>query len=375
MQRDSRALHTRSTFAPTLSWLRQTIDHRVAGFAIETFKAGPLTGVSRVVLEYGGNQLDEGDSRRMLDAGGTHAGKGGSTAAAHRHVPSVIVKVTAPDWPDDPHGPDREPWFYSSLAPRLGLERPRIYFAGADPDTRCRIVVMEDLRDEYRLPPPAHHWSFEELRCVVRAYARLHQAGRACMDVADEPGALWQMALQQRAWRAEEIAALYDDLARQSIWARRIAIGQLAERTLAGQRSLAGRPGTLLHHDVFPPNIALPPDPGGEAVLLDWGMLGWGMAELDLAFLFMQPFGNTAGIDRSAVLDCYWERRSALGGSIPPTDERWALQRHADALWALSLIPVAHRAALHPFPNGSAERAYWDAMFGVLGEHLARLCE
>jgi hypothetical protein len=359
MQRDSRAPHTCSTFAPTLSWLHQTIDQRIAGFAIETVKAGPLTAVSRVLLEYGGD----------------HRGKGGSYAAARPGVHSAIVKVIAPDWPDDPRGPDREQWFYARLASRLGLERPRIYYAGADPDTRCRVIAMEDLRDEYRLPPPAHHWSFAELRCVLRAYARLHQAGQACMDAADEPGALWRMALQQRAWRAEEIAALYDDLVRQGIWARRIAIGQLAERTLAGQRSLDGQPGTLLHHDVFPPNIALPSDPAGEAILLDWGMLGWGMAELDLAFLFMQPFGNTAGIDRLAALDYYWEQRRALGGSSPPTGERRALQRHADALWALSLIPVAHRTALHPDPNGSAEGAYWDAMFGVLGEHLARLCE
>jgi hypothetical protein len=349
MQRNSPAPQDKGEFVPTLAWLRQTIDLGIAGFTTECIKTNTVqTRVHRVTFEV---------------AGGRPASR------------SIIVKTTAPDWPDDPHGPDRELWFYSNLFPRIGFDRPRLHYAGIDPPTGCRILVMEDLAGDYRFPPPAHRWSFDELRCALRAYAHLHQRGQACLDSAGERARLYQMALQQRPWRADEILALVDDLARRGIWARMTGIEQLTARTLVGQADLAVGPATLLHNDVYPPNVALPHDLDGEAVLLDWQMLGWGMAELDLAFMFLQPFRSAEGIDRLAALDYYWEQRSALGGSSPRAAERQALQRHADACWALSLVPVAHRAALQPYPDGSAERAYWDAMFGVLGERLKQLSE
>jgi hypothetical protein len=348
MQPNRPALQDAGQFALGLAWLRRTIDPRIAGFTAECIKTNTArTRVYRVTLTYG---------------------KG------HPSCRSVIVKTTAADWPDDPHGPDRERWFYTSLYPRLGFDRPRLFHGEIDPVSGTRILVMEDLAEGYRFPAPAHRWSSDELRCALRAYARLHQSGQGCLSGADEHARLWQMDLHRRDWQAEEILTLYDDLARRGIWARAAGIERLVARTLAEQARFADRPATLLHNDVYPPNIALPHDPTGEAVLLDWEMLGWGMAELDLAFLFMQPFRSTEGMERLAALDYYWEQRYALGGACLPSAERQALQRHADACWALSLLPVAHRVAVQPYPSGTAERAYWDAMFGVLGERLAQLC-
>jgi hypothetical protein len=50
------------------------------------------------------------------------------------------------------------------------------------------------------------------------------------------------------------------------------------------------------------------------------------------------------------------------------------VQHHADALWALSLVPVAHQVVTRPFPVGSAAEAYWISMRGVLHEKLRDLC-
>jgi hypothetical protein len=90
--------------------------------------------------------------------------------------------------------------------------------------------------------------------------------------------------------------------------------------------------------------------------------------------MFMLPFRSTRNICRQAALDYYWARREMLEGQRPPARERRAMQRHADAVWALYLIPVAHRVAKKPYPPGSGPRAYWDAMFGVLYERLEELC-
>jgi hypothetical protein len=349
MQPNSVVRQAVGEFAPTLAWLRRTIDPRIAGFTTECIKTNTVqTRVHRVTLEFAGG---------------------------HPGCRSIIVKTTVPGWPEDPHGPDRELWFYSKLFPRIGFDHPRVHHAGIDPATGRRILVMEDLAGDYRFPPPTHRWSFDELRCALRAYARLHQRGRERLPSADERARLWQMALQQRPWRVDEILTLVDDLTCRGIWARMAGIEQLTERTLVEQADLGVAPPTLLHNDVYPPNVALPHDLDGEAVLLDWEMLGWGMAELDLAFMFLQPFRSAEGIDRLDALDYYWEQRCVLGGSSPRAGERQALQRHADACWALSLVPVAHRAAVQPYPDGSAERTYWDAMFGVLGERLKELCE
>jgi thiamine kinase-like enzyme len=149
---------------------------------------------------------------------------------------------------------------------------------------------------------------------------------------------------------------------------------RLIEQTLAQMPLFAGEGATLLHNDVYPPNIGLPHDPGGEAVLVDWEMAGWGLAELDLAFMFMQPYRSARQIDRQAALDYYWDRRRRLAGAAPPIEERLARQRHADALWALALLPRAHEVAGSPLAPGSAPADYWDNMFGVLYERLKALC-
>lgn len=214
------------------------------------------------------------------------------------------------------------------------------------------------------------------MRCMLRAYARLHSLGRNCLPPEDQRSWMWRPALLERDWHAEELLELFQALVDRGVWSPLAGIEQLIEQTLVDASSLEPYPLTLLHNDVFPPNVGLPkgaPDQP-EAILLDWEMVGWGLAELDLAFMFMQPYRSARRVRREEALDYYWEQRRAIEGNLPSLDQRQRMQRHADALWALSLIPVAHRVASRPFPAGTEPARYWDSMFAVLYDRLSDLC-
>ncbi len=332
----------------TLRSLREVIDPQISGFEDCLIKtsASPST-VHRVALSY---------------------------PQGHPGVRSVIVKSIAPVWSGDPHGPDREAGFYTKLLPCLDVESPDVYHVGIEPRSQRRLIVMEDISASHRFPPPTHHWKPDEAEYMVKAYARLHVNGQRCLPPENERDWMWRMALHERDWEPETLAGMVYEIAVQGMWAPVPRIEKLIERTLADLAHFARHAPTLLHNDVYPPNVALPLDPGGKATLLDWEMAGWGLAELDLAFMFLQPFRSAQYLDRGKVLGNYWAQRQALEGACPPFEERQAVQSHADALWALSLIPVAHRVAAKPYPTGSAPQVYWESMFGVLHERLSDLC-
>ncbi len=176
---------------------------------------------------------------------------------------------------------------------------------------------MEDASPDYRFPSAWHIWTEAEARCVLKAYARLHIRGEQCLPPENQRDWLWRMALQTRAWPVEELLALAHDLAAWGVWPTIPGLERLIQRTLDDMPIFAAGPATLLHNDVTPANAALPHDLDGEAILLDWEMAGWGMAELDLAFMFTQPFRSERDIDKQAALDYYWDQRYALDGRRP----------------------------------------------------------
>jgi hypothetical protein len=331
----------------TLRLLRDAIDPQICGFEDTLIKtsASPST-VHRVALKY---------------------------PQGHPGVRSIIVKSVAPAWSNDPHGPDREAGFYARLLPGLDMAHPDVYYVGVEPDSQHRLILMEDVSASHYFRPPTHCWTPDEAYHMVQAYARLHVQGQRCVPAETERYWLWRMALYEQEWVPEALVSMAFDLVSQGIWSPVPRLAALVQRTLADLGSFASYPQTLLHNDVFPPNVALPHNPEGEAMLLDWEMAGWGLAELDLAFMFLQPYRSARHLDRSQVLASYWARRQALEGKCPPAEERQAAQSHADSLWALSLIPVAHRVGARPYPKGSAPQRYWEAMFEVLHERLTDL--
>lgn len=333
-------------FSPSLALLRQVFTPRLRCFDRQTIKASatPAT-VYRLILEYDGRP----------------------TGPA-----STILKVVRPDWPGDPEGHDRERRFYAELAPGLELKHPHLYYAGIDPDSQCRVLLLEDLVGRHRFPPPTHAWTWEELRCLLRTYARLHVRGENCLPAAGQRD--WLMSRHETRWTAEGIVGMVSDLAARGIWSPLPHLEAFLQRTRDEIEAAAGWPVTILHNDVYPPNGGLPADlERGEAALIDWEMAGWGQAELDLAYMFTQPFCSASRLDQTQALRYYWQERGRWEGIIPSTAEQLARQRQANRLLALSLIPVAHRVAAQPFPTGSAPAVYWASMFGVLYRRLQEL--
>jgi len=102
-------------------------------------------------------------------------------------------------------------------------------------------------------------------------------------------------------------------------------------------------------------------------------MASYGLPEMDLGFMFLQPFRAHQYLDKAQVLEAYWAARLAREGEILSREEREIRQFYADAVWGLWLVPVAYKMAAHPFPFGSAVAVYWESMFGVLEGHLRAL--
>lgn len=285
---------------------------------------------------------------------------------------TLIAKWMAPEWPGDPAGQQRECLFYRHLAPLLALPGPRIFHAGPLEGSEHWLLLMEDLAATHRFPPPTHRWRPEEMARILPGYARLHVRGRR-LPLDEIP-----FLFPPYAHAVEERAADLPRMAHELAGAERLpplpALERLLRATLDEIARRRAEPVTLLHNDVYPPNAALPGGTG-EVVLLDWEMVGSGMAELDLAYLFCQPFGAERDLERASVLEQYWQAwEEAAGSRPPPPDERARRQRHADALLALWLLPVAHARAFPTAPLSGPTQRYWTQMFMVLGRRLEALC-
>jgi hypothetical protein len=326
---------------PTLAYLRRVFGPALSDGAAREIKSGRRSRVYRVAL--------------------THDG-------APTIPDTVIVKVITGPWPDDPPGPGRELRLYRDHLPALAMRLPRFYHGEVMPETHTCVVVLEDLAPAYRFPGPRYVWTPGEATALLRAYARLHAAGHAALPPPGRRQWLrrpWHVGLEVNTLR-RDVAALVGA----AIWQPVPGIDTLIERTVAAIPNLSGQHPTLLHNDLYPPNVALPIRPGDPAIILDWEMTSWGEAEMDLAYFFLQPYRSARRMPREEALATYWEARCMQTGSVPPARERERRQHHADAVMALALVPVARRVAQQPYPEGSAPRAYWDAMFNVLEERL-----
>ncbi len=286
---------------------------------------------------------------------------------------SVIAKRTASTWADDDHGPTREALFLRLLIAHLGIPHPRVYFAGLVESGASWLTLVEDVTIAYHFWAADHAWPLAELRPILAAYAAFHAHGVAALSTLGAREWLFPPYQRRVVDLAGELPAMTEALARAGIWQPMPCVGRLVERTMRTLEAGAW-PETILHNDVTPANAGLPRDGDGPALLVDWEMVGTGPAELDLAYMFMQPFDNTRAVDRQTALAWYWEQRRLVSGGIPTAVERTHAQQMADAVLALWLIPVAHRRLLAPFPSGSAPRLYWDSMSHVLERRLRELC-
>ncbi len=278
----------------------------------------------------------------------------------------MIIKCIQPHWPDDPQGVDREVNFYTSVLPSLSFDHPQVYFSGCDPETNERIILLEDL-DRYHFSSRTHQWTPAEARQFINVYAQLHVGGAALSEHAS-----WLFEISTERLPVD-VLSLYEDLVRHEIWAPVAGLEKLYRWCLDIAPEMARLQHTVLHNDVYPPNIGLPENPTESAVLVDWEMAGYGLPEMDLAFMFLQPFHSADKLQRPAVLNQYWRCRFEMEGRLPDNESRQARQRFADTLWGLYLIKIAHKSVFNAFPGGSAPDNYWISMRPVLHEWLGRL--
>lgn len=334
------------SYTPSAQFLRQVIDPAVREVSAEVIKnsAAPAT-VYRLHLS--------GD--------------------VSLQVPTVVAKQIRPDWPGDPSGHEREALFYTYLMPGLDLPCGRIYFAGPEPDSDNRLLIMEDLSGSHLFPARSYLWSWEDARAVLNSYARLHHRGQRCLPPSGERAWLFARHEQRLLATAGDLPRMNKEITAKGLWPPVPRFDALLEATLSAVKQMVRVQPTLIHNDVYTPNLGLPRLAGDEVIILDWEMVGWGLAEMDLAFMFMQPFGSHRRLDRTQSLDYYWRQREKLGTKSESSLVREARQRYADALWTLWLVPVAHQMALQTHPPGSAVEVYWRSMFRVVGERLRTL--
>jgi len=294
---------------------------------------------------------------------------------AARYPSTLIAKRIAPDWHDDPQGHRREVAFYQDWSGSLGDSIPTVYFAGSEPAGDYGLILLEDVAATHRFHAPDHLWQTDELRRALRGYAQLHVLGYNITAGQPAPAWLFPRYETRVIERASKLPEMIDSLVAAEVCPPLRGIEQLIERTVSAIQTWAERPITVVHNDVAPQNIGLRQGVTGkpDVFLVDWEMVGWGLPEMDLAYLFMQPFGNARNLDREQILDAYWLERKSLEGKLPSREDRAARQRHADAVLALWLIPVAYERYRRPFPPGSMPRVYWDSMFTVLGDRLRAL--
>lgn len=328
----------------TLDLLRGAVSNRICAFECATIKQGPgVTSVYRARLQYAGGEQ------------------------AH-HPSSVVIKLTAHVDASGALSPDREYRFYTQIGPRLSIPSAKLYYAGVDPATQARMLVLEDLEPRYIFHPPDQEWLMDEVSCILRAYAALHAHGAAILR--EMPDRDWLLAHFAVPPRAEDLLRQTRDLVAQEIWEPVNGLERMIELSIAHCADLQAGASTLLHNDIYPPNLALPRNLHEQAIIIDWEMLGYGAAEMDLAYLFMQPFRNARHVQRADALAYYWDQRAAHGDTPPPAQERAERIHWAERCLLLWFIPLAHKAAANPYPAGTQARRFWDAMLAVLAERL-----
>lgn len=287
----------------------------------------------------------------------------------------LIAKRTAAAWADDSYGPAREAMFLRHLAPQAGIPQPRLHFAGPIGREEGWLTLVDDVSPAYDFRDAAHQWTSAELRPILATYAAFHTHFMAALPALGSREWLFPPYEARVVSLAGELPGMVEALVTAGIWPPLPGIGRLVESAVGDVERPHDWPETVVHNDVTPANAGLPRNGGGPAMLIDWEMVGTGPAELDLAYMFMQPFDNARAVDRQAALTWYWEQRRSLSSGIPAAADRARAQRQADTLLALWLIPVAHQRLLSPFPPGSAPRLYWDSMSRVLERRLRELCQ
>jgi Phosphotransferase enzyme family len=253
-------------------------------------------------------------------------------------APESLVAKLSPSDPEQAarfHAANhREVAFYTTLAGQYDLPTPRCYFGRVDAARQASLLLLQDLGDA-RSVPFAAGLCETDAAAVVDALARVHSTwwnspqldGFDGMALLDEFGfsACWGRYRDKVATLLGNVDipasffALGDHLA--AHWPR--IFGDL----------LARGPVTALHRDVQADNVMF--DATGQAVLLDWQIMGQGRGAYDVAYALISSLTPQlrrraerglvaryhralvdAGVADYAIDDCWQDYLRAVVGKV-----------------------------------------------------------
>jgi len=334
-------------YTPSLDLLRQVLHPGISNFQIELIKKSfNPSGVYRLALEYSRGQPDSN---------------------------SVILKYFEPGANPAYWSVDREYSYYQIIYPNVEINKPELYYLGFAEDDKTRVLVLEDLSTRYYIPNHPYFWNKEEFSAILRTYARLHALGANWLPQVHQRE--WMLQPQETRWDINDIPGMVQVIEQAGIWNHDLDLNQLIAETRTNMGKYADHPITLLHYDTVPPNIGIPNNLQEDAILIDWQDATWGIAELDLAYFFNQPFSSAKNINRQDALDYYWKIRARIEGKLDSPVVRDAIQRYADILLCFTLISAGHRVTLSPYPEGTYPYLHWESMFEILHDRLLELSQ
>jgi thiamine kinase-like enzyme len=258
---------------------------------------------------------------------------------------SVILKCVRPPWGEDAYRGEREARVYTELVAALPIPQAARYFVHLGDAAHHSQLVLQDLNNAFVFYPETHAWTWAEAQAILRALAQLHSGGRA-LDIPNRP---YLMSPLHTRWTPQRAREMMADLAHTDWLAARMTQAEArTERVLNELRQLeqlAAREAlTLVHYDIYPPNIAFTRDAAEpEAVLIDWAAATADVAEIDLAFLFLQPYHSDRLLDWRAALRYYWDERARLTGEPYDWQERCAMFRYGQIQTLFTTLLAIHR--------------------------------
>ncbi len=232
----------------------------------------------------------------------------------------------------------------------MGVRAPQIYFH----DAAEGLIWLEDLGE-------TDLWSFREESWLVRQAlyesalaeaAKLHGlSAAAAAPVAENLPAEFNAALYEweQSYFFENCLGRHFQVAPAEL-ARLAALPRLA----AMAAELAAKPRVLIHRDFQSQNVIVR---NGQAYLIDFQGMRYGLAEYDLASMLYDPYVTLSGTERSALFDSYREKR---GNAVSTETLRLcALQRLMQALGAYGFLGLVqgNRAFLAHIPAAMASLA------------------
>ncbi len=217
----------------------------------------------------------------------------------------------------------REVMLYTRMVGTTDLAVPRCYFGAADPDGHASLLLLQDLAGA-RSVPFATGLSTTDAAAVTDALAKIHANWWQSPRLQDLSGmALLDEFGFSRCWARYpdkvadllggiEIPATFLDLGDHLVAHQAQVYGDLLERG----------PLTCLHRDIHADNVMFGAQ--GEAILLDWQIMGKGRGTYDIGYLLISSLSPDTRLasERNLVLG-YHAALEGYGVTEYAADQCW----------------------------------------------------